>query len=67
VYEKSTLEAFEILNKIAVVNKKEKLRINTLMSVLKEKQDENYTVIHLFKYRSLRGKTTFASLIFFSI
>lgn len=37
MYERSTVDAFEILNKIAVVNKKEPLRMNTLMSILKEK------------------------------
>ncbi|KAL4472577.1 hypothetical protein ABPG74_018526 [Tetrahymena malaccensis] len=67
VYERNTFDAFEILNKIANVNKKESLKVNTLMSVIKEKSENSFSVIHLFKYPSLRMKTIFSCLIFFSI
>lgn len=67
LYEKSTIKAIECLNKIAKVNKEEPIRYNALKSMVKAKNERNYSVIDLFRFKSLRFITYCACFVFFAI
>jgi len=67
LYEKSTTHAIKCLNKIAKVNKKELIKYNALESMVKAKEDKTYSIIDLFKYKSIRMQTICACIIFFVI
>ena len=50
VHKTNTMGAIEVLNKIAKINKKNILYINTLQSMIKNVKSRNLTIIDLFRY-----------------
>lgn len=56
-----------MLNKIAKVNKKEKIQLNTMKSMIKTENNKIFSVIDLFRYKSLTIISYAASFIFFTI
>ena len=67
IYKNDTVKALHILNKIAKVNKKQQLHTKLLQSFSKIEKIRIYSVIDLFRYKSLRLKTFSACMIFFSV
>ncbi|KAL4464318.1 hypothetical protein ABPG72_017104 [Tetrahymena utriculariae] len=68
LHEQSTEKAIGVLNKIAKVNKKEPLKLDVLKSVLKTSDKENsYSVVDLFKFKSLRVKNICCAIVFLAI
>eukprot|EP00825_Cyclidium_porcatum_P047608 TRINITY_DN7776_c0_g1_i2.p1 TRINITY_DN7776_c0_g1~~TRINITY_DN7776_c0_g1_i2.p1 ORF type:complete len:401 (-),score=41.66 TRINITY_DN7776_c0_g1_i2:316-1518(-) len=67
VYEKEGQKAIEILSKIARVNHKEGLEGYTLEVLQHDKTEKQFSVIDLFRYKSIRLMSYAASFVFFSI
>jgi OCT family organic cation transporter-like MFS transporter 4/5 len=61
------IASLEILNQIAVVNKKEPLHLDSLRSVALDKSGKIFSIIDLFRYPSIRVLSYAASFVFFAI